>query len=68
MSEHLQLYFKRWRIHINDIVTVSTKFKSLMYADDTTIYFNLEYFSGIDVKENVANELNVKHPYKMVRM
>ena len=25
-------------IYINDIVTVSKKFKFLMYADDTTIY------------------------------
>ena len=29
-----------------------------MYADDTTIYFNLEDFSGINVEENVSNELN----------
>ena len=29
-----------------------------MYADDTTIYFNLEYLSGINVEENVSNELN----------
>ena len=31
-------------IYINDIVTVSRKFKFLMYADDTTIYFNLKGF------------------------
>ena len=29
-----------------------------MYADDTSIYFNLEDFSGINVEENVSNELN----------
>ena len=29
-------------IYINDIVTVSKKFKFLLYADDTTIYFNLD--------------------------
>ena len=46
-------------IYINDIVTVSKKLKFLMtYADDTTIYFNLEYLSGINVEENVSNELN----------
>ena len=45
-------------IYINDIVTVSKNFKFLMYADDTTIYFNLEDFSGINVEENVSNELN----------
>ena len=39
-------------IYINDIVTVSKKFKFLMYADDTTIYFNLQDFSGINVEEN----------------
>ena len=34
-------------IYINDIVTVSKKFKFIMYADDTTIYFNLEDFSAL---------------------
>ena len=38
---------------MNDIVTVSKKFKFLMYADDTTIYFNLEDFSGINVEEKM---------------
>ena len=45
-------------IYINDIVTVSKKCKFLMYADDRKIYFNLEDFSGINVEENVPNELN----------
>ena len=45
-------------IYINDIVTVSKKLKFSMHADDTTIYFNLEDFSGINVEENVSNELN----------
>ena len=40
-------------IYINDIVTVCKKFKFLMYADDTTIYFNLEDLSGINEEENV---------------
>ena len=40
------------------IVTASKMFKFLMYADDTTIYFNLEYLSGINVEENVSNEPN----------
>ena len=31
-------------IMINDLVKSSNKFKFLMYADDTTIYFNLEDF------------------------
>ena len=29
-----------------------------MYADGTTIYFNLDDFSGINVEENVSNKLN----------
>ena len=45
-------------IYINDLVTVSKIFKLLMYADDTTVYFNLEYFSGMNVEENVSDELN----------
>ena len=45
-------------IYINDIVTVSKKFKFFMYADNTTIYFNLEDFSGINVEENLSNKLN----------
>ena len=36
-------------IYINDIVTVSKKFKFLRYADDTTIYFYLEDFSAINL-------------------
>ena len=47
-----------FNIYMNDIVTVSKKFKFLMYADDTTIYFNQEDFSGINVEENVSNEIN----------
>ena len=31
-------------ICINDILTVSSKLKFIMYADDTTIYFNSENF------------------------
>ena len=44
--------------YINDIVTVSKKFQCLMYADDTTIYLNLEDFSCKNVEENVSNQLN----------
>ena len=31
-------------IHINDLVNASKKLSCLMYADDTTIYFNQEDF------------------------
>ena len=45
-------------ICINDQVTVSNKLNFLMYADDTTIYFNLEDFSRDDVFNCVSIELN----------
>ena len=45
-------------IYIIDIVTVSKKLKFLMYADDKTMYFTLEDSFGINVAENVSNELN----------
>ena len=45
-------------ICINDLVTVSNKLNFLMYADDTTIYFNLEDFSRDDVVNCVSIELN----------
>ena len=31
-------------IYINDLITVSNKLNFIMYADDTTIYFDLEDF------------------------
>ena len=37
-----------FNICINDLVTVSNKLIFLMYADDTTIYFNLEDISRDD--------------------
>ena len=45
-------------IYINDIVKTSTKFSYLMYADDTTIYFNLEDFPSIDRETLINTELN----------
>ena len=35
-------------IYINDIMKASNKFKYIMYADDTTLYFNLEDFNEQD--------------------
>ena len=32
-------------IYINDLINSRNKFNLLMYADDTTLYFNLEDFS-----------------------
>ena len=39
-----------------------------MYADDTTIYFNLEYVSGINGEENVSNELNKVNSWLSLNM
>ena len=45
-------------IYINDLVNTSRKFKFIMYADDTTIYFNLEDFSLENRENEITNELN----------
>ena len=42
-------------IMINDLVNSSNKFKFLMYADDTTIYFNLEEDFPIENREVLIN-------------
>ena len=44
-------------ILINDLVNSSNKFKFLMYADDTTIYFNLEDFPIENREVLINNEL-----------
>ena len=44
-------------IMINDLVNSSNKFKFLMYADDTTIYFNLEDFPIANREVLINNEL-----------
>ena len=41
-------------ILINDLINISSKLRFLMYADDTTIYFNLENFT----QQNLNNEIN----------
>ena len=46
-----------FRICINDLIISSTKLKFLMYADDTTIYFNLEDFDPECVETEINNEL-----------
>ena len=44
-------------IMINDLVNSSNKFKFLMYADDTTIYFNLEDFQLEDREVLINDEI-----------
>ena len=41
-------------IYINNLVKTSSKFNYMMYADDTTLYFNLEDFDC----RNLDNEIN----------
>ena len=42
---------------INDIVKSSSKLSFFMYADDTTIYFNLEDFPAFNREQDVNKEL-----------
>ena len=44
-------------IYINDIMKASNKFKYIMYADDTTLYFNLEDCNEQDKESAINNEL-----------
>ena len=44
-------------IYINDLVNSSNKFSYLMYADDTTIYFNLEDFDEYFRTQTINGEL-----------
>ena len=44
-------------IRINDLITVNDKLKFVMYADDTTIYFNIEDFDQYNLQQDITNEL-----------
>ena len=44
-------------IHINDLIRTSNKFKFIIYADDTTVYFNLKDFDPDNVSNEIKNEL-----------
>ena len=45
-------------VNNNDLIMVSNKLHFIMYADDTTIYFNLEDFNWEHLENEVNNELN----------
>ena len=47
-------------IYINDLITASDKLNYLMYADDITIYFNLEDFDF----QNTENHINADRTRK----
>ncbi len=50
-------------IYINDLINVSAKLSYLMYADDTTIYFNLEDFPINNIEYSVSCELSKVHTW-----
>jgi hypothetical protein len=45
-------------LFINDFPGATSIFKSIMYADDTTLYCNLEDFNEVDIQLQINNELN----------
>ena len=44
-------------IYINDLIAASDKLNFLMYADDTTIYFNIEDFGQQNTEVEINTEL-----------
>ena len=44
-------------IYISDLIMVSNRLKFLMYADDTTIYFNLEDYDLLTRETDIKREL-----------
>ena len=45
-------------IYINDLSTISNTLKCIMYADDTTIYFNTEDFLKDNLAKHITTELD----------
>ena len=45
-------------IYINDLSTISNSLNFIMYADDTTIYFNTEDFPKDNLAKHITTELD----------
>ena len=45
-------------IYINDLSTISNTFEFIMYADDTTIYFNTEDFPKDNLAKHITTDLD----------
>ena len=45
-------------IYINDLIKSTDKFKYLMYADNTTLYFNLEDFDSVTMNDDINSCLD----------
>ena len=45
-------------IYINDLSAISNTLKCIMYADDTTIYFNTEDFLKDNLAKHITTELD----------
>ena len=56
-ASHNKLISLFFSICINDIVNSTSKFNFLMYADDTTLYFNIEDFPLQSREADINNEL-----------
>ena len=45
-------------LYINDLSTISNTLKCIMYADDTTIYFNTEDFPNDNLAKHITTEFD----------
>ena len=51
------LFFTKYSIYINVHINSSNIFNYLMYADDTTLYFNLEDIDSVNMNDNINTHL-----------
>ena len=53
-------------ILINDLINISSKLRFLIYADDTTIYFNLENFTQQNLNKEINSEIEKNNTWLKV--